>query len=155
MCKGLLKFVNEVWACHILVPAQLTHIYFFQNAMKNAFLKSNLFRPHPRGMAMERQVKCCLVWSASKGSWHELSVDFKEGLASSHHNVTLVVVWLNMPISCPWNNHYAHFLALKHPFTTANVASFFSKHSKFQPVCDRDMVFLGVFWQEWFKTQCT
>jgi hypothetical protein len=43
----------------------------------------------------------------SKGSWHELSMDFKEGLASSHHNVTLIVVDRLIK--------YVHFMPLKQP----------------------------------------
>jgi hypothetical protein len=50
-----------------------------------------------------------------QGVWRDLSMDFIEGLSKSQgYSVILVVV--------DRLTKYAHFMAVKHPYTTANIA---------------------------------
>jgi transposase InsO family protein len=83
-------------------------------------------------------------------AWSVISMDFIEGLPSSGgSNCILVIVDLF--------SKYAHFLALKHPFSARSVAqSFLSQvyklHSMPQAiVSDRDKVFTSHFWCELFQ----
>ena len=77
-------------------------------------------------------------------------MDFIEGLPSSGgSNCILVIVDLF--------SKYAHFLALKHPFTARSVAqSFLSQVYKLHGVpqaivSDHDKVFTSHFWRELFQ----
>jgi hypothetical protein len=83
-------------------------------------------------------------------SWTDLSMDFIEGLPSSHgYSVILVVVDRLIK--------YRHFFRIKHPYTAASIAQVFLDNVvklhgiPHSIVCDRDKVFTSVFWIELFK----
>lgn len=85
-----------------------------------------------------------------EGPWRDISMDFIEGLPKSEgYSIILVVV------DC--FTKYAHFISLKHPFTTAFVAlSFLNNVVKLHGVphsivSDRDKVFTSSLWRELFK----
>jgi hypothetical protein len=77
-------------------------------------------------------------------------MDFIEGLPKSNgYDVILVVV--------DRLTKYAHFVAIKHPYTTADIAQVFMDHIvklhglPQSIVSDRDTVFVSTFWKELFK----
>ena len=83
-------------------------------------------------------------------AWKVISLDFIEGLPlSGSFNCILVVVDIF--------SKYAHFLALKHPFTAASEAKLFLSHvyklhgMPQAIVSDRDRIFTSKLWQELFK----
>ena len=85
-----------------------------------------------------------------QGVWMDLSMDFIEGLSKSQgYNVILVVV--------DRLTKYAHFIAVKHPYTVASIAQIFMDnvvrlHGLPQSiVSDRDTIFVSAFWKELFK----
>jgi hypothetical protein len=85
-----------------------------------------------------------------KHSWHTVSLDFIEGLPSSRQADCILVVVDKM-------TKYAHFIALKHPYTAHQVAmafvdNVFKLHG--MPaviVSDRDPIFTSKLWTELFK----
>lgn len=83
-------------------------------------------------------------------AWSHISMDFIEGLNKSKNREVILVVVDRF-------TKYAHFIALKHPYTTATVAEVFWKrvHSLHGTpetiVTDRDKIFLSIFWQALFK----
>ncbi|KAD3641652.1 hypothetical protein E3N88_30876 [Mikania micrantha] len=133
-------------------------------------LAANLFRP---GMTstVKQFVKACEICQTCKAStvqpggllqpldipeaiWEDLSMDFIGGLPlSKGFNVILVVV--------DRLSKYAHFIGLKHPYTSKGVAELFVKevirHHGIPKtiISDRDPLFISNFWQEIFKLQGT
>jgi hypothetical protein len=83
------------------------------------------------------------------GVWHDIMLDFVEGFAKvSYRSVILMVVDRFFK--------YAHFLALRHPYSTITIAkAFFDTivliHGVPQSiVSDRDPVFTSVLWKGLF-----
>lgn len=89
-----------------------------------------------------------------KRIWEEVSMDFIEGLPTSHHKSTIMVVVDRL-------SKYIHLFALKHPYTAAIVAQtyiegVFKLHGMSKSiVSDRDPIFTSQFWREFFKLQGT
>jgi hypothetical protein len=84
-----------------------------------------------------------------QGAWQEITMDFIEGLPLSENCDTILVV-------VDRYTKYAHFLALKHPFTAKGVARLVMDNVVKLHGCprtivsDRDKVFLSMFWTELF-----
>ena len=86
--------------------------------------------------------------------WLEISMDFIEGLPNSNgHSVIMVIV--------DHLSKYAHFIPLKHPYTTVTVAKVFVSNVvrlhgiPTLVINDRDKVFTSAFWQTLFHLQGT
>lgn len=84
--------------------------------------------------------------------WTEISMDFIVGLPNSHGKTTILVVVDRL-------SKAAHFIALKHPYTSSDIAQIFLdnvyKLHDFPKsiITDRDPIFLSSFWSEFFKLQ--
>ncbi|KAL6313182.1 hypothetical protein AAG906_016770 [Vitis piasezkii] len=86
--------------------------------------------------------------------WTDVSMDFIEGLPSSNGYTSIMVVVDRL-------TKYAHFVALKHPFTAVIVAKAFVANVvrlhgiPTSIVSDRDKVFISSFWRALFQLQGT
>lgn len=86
--------------------------------------------------------------------WLDISLDFVDGLPPSQgkHSILVVVDRLSK---------YAHFVAVSHPYTAAQIADVFIKeifrlHGMPRSiVSDRGQIFLSNFWEAFFKFQGT
>lgn len=87
-----------------------------------------------------------------KRLWSNISMDFIEGLPKSHRKTTIFVVVGRL-------TKYAHFLALRHPYTAKDVAQLFLDNVykllglPSTIVSNRDAIFTSKFWQELFQLQ--
>ncbi|GMI65616.1 hypothetical protein HRI_000230900 [Hibiscus trionum] len=96
---------------------------------------------HPRGLLQPLPIP--------ESTWSSISMNFIEGLPVSRKRDVILVVVDRL-------TKYGHFIALAHPFTAKNVAqSFMENVFKFHGlpgniICDRNKVFMSVFWQELF-----
>jgi hypothetical protein len=85
-----------------------------------------------------------------QGAWQDIAMDFIEKLPKSSGYDTILDV-----VDC--FSKYAHFIALKHPFTAAQVAQVVLDqvvrlHSLPRSiVSDRDKIFTNIFWSQLFK----
>lgn len=86
--------------------------------------------------------------------WSELKMDLIDGLPRSEGYMVIFVVVDRL-------SKYAHFVPVKHPYTTVTVANVFLKEVvrlhgiPDSIVSDRDKIFLSRFWKELFKLQGT
>ncbi|KAL0313429.1 UNVERIFIED_CONTAM: Transposon Ty3-G Gag-Pol polyprotein [Sesamum radiatum] len=84
--------------------------------------------------------------------WEDISMDFITGLPPSLGKDTVLVVVDRL-------SKFAHFIALKHPYSAASVAQLFLDNvfklhgTPKSIVCDRDSICMSVFWRELFKLQ--
>ncbi|KAF7149817.1 hypothetical protein RHSIM_Rhsim02G0207800 [Rhododendron simsii] len=87
-----------------------------------------------------------------KRLWSDISMDFMERLPKSHGNTTIFVVVDRL-------TKYAHFMALRHPYTAKDVAQLFLDNVyklyglPSTIVSNRDAIFTSKFWQELFQLQ--
>lgn len=81
-----------------------------------------------------------------EGVWRDLSMDFIEGLPKSNGFSVILVIVDRL-------TKYAHFIPVKHPYTTASIAQLFLDHIvklhglPSTIVTDRDTIFLSNFWK--------
>ncbi|KOM51585.1 hypothetical protein LR48_Vigan09g024400 [Vigna angularis] len=86
--------------------------------------------------------------------WEEISLDFIVRLPKSQGYDAIMVVVDRL-------SKYAHFLALKHPYSAKTVGDVFAKEVirlhgiPVSVVSDKDPLFLSIFWRELFKMQGT
>jgi len=118
-------------------------------------------------MAVEDFVKQCSVCQQAKhtnhsppgllqplpipeGVWMDISMDFIEGLPKSNGYSVIMVVVDRL-------TKFAHFVAVKHPYTTSTIAQLFMDNIvklhglPNSIVSDRDTIFVSAFWKELFK----
>lgn len=82
--------------------------------------------------------------------WTDISMDFIEGLPSSHGKTVIFVIVDRL-------SKYAHFIPLSHPFKVAQIAQVFMDtiyklHRLPKTITsDKDKVFISNFWKELFK----
>jgi hypothetical protein len=122
-------------------------------------------------MAVENFVKQCQICQQAKSlhtklagllqplppptlPWHEITLDFMEGLPSSEGANSILVVVDRL-------TKYAHFLPLHHPYTAVSVAKLFVDQIvrlhgvPLTIISDRDKIFTSHFWKELFKAMGT
>lgn len=86
--------------------------------------------------------------------WDNITLDFIEGLPTSHGKDTILVVVDRL-------SKFAHFLTLTHPFTAkVAVEKFVERVIKLHGlprsiISDRDPIFISRFWQEFFQMSGT
>lgn len=173
-CDGLLRYKSRIWVGNDVTLQTKLIEAFHSNAIGGHSGVSVTHRRLKqlfawRGMkaAIHSYVTSCVVYQQTKldrsklpglmqpllvpdRAWSVISMDFIEGLPTSGGaSCILVVVDLF--------SKYAHFVALKHPFTASTVAqqflsSVYKLHGLPQAiVSDRDRVFTGTFGRELFK----
>lgn len=82
--------------------------------------------------------------------WDDITLDFVEGLPTSHGKDTILVVVDRL-------SKFTHFLTLSHPFTAKGVAERFVEgviklHGIPKSIInDRDPIFINQFWQQLFQ----
>lgn len=129
--------------------------------LKNHFLWKGM------KVAVENYIKQCTICQHAKhsqhhpsgllqplpipeGVWMDISMDFVEGLPKSQGYTVILVVVDRL-------TKFAHFVAVKHPFTATTIAQLFMDNIvklhglPHSIVTDRDTIFLSNFWKELFK----
>jgi len=86
--------------------------------------------------------------------WDDISLDFIEGLPSSHSKDSIMVVVDRL-------SKYAHFIVLSHPYSAKSIAAKFVENviklhgMPKSIISDRDPIFVSKFWQEFFTMSGT
>lgn len=90
--------------------------------------------------------------TSSPAGWDDITMDFIEGLPKSKGYSSILVVVDRL-------TKYAHFVALKHPFTAVSIAKLFIQEVvrlhgiPRSIISDRDPIFMSLFWCELFYPQ--
>lgn len=119
---------------HQFVQAYIKHCEACQKMKSETLYPAGLLHPLP----IPSQV------------WDDITLDFVEGLPTSHDKDTILVVVDRL-------SKFVHFLTLSHPFTTKSVAEKFMEgviklHGLPKSIIsDRDPIFISRFWQEFFQ----
>jgi hypothetical protein len=122
MRQDIKKFVRECAVCQVSKPESI----------------------HPPGLLQPLPIPSRV--------WSDISMDFIEGLPSSHGFSVIMVVVDRF-------TKYGHFITLAHPYTASKVAQLFLANvlklhgMPTTIVSDRDRVFTSSFWQELFRLQ--
>jgi len=117
MRQDIKKFVQECAACQVSKPKTI----------------------HPPGLLQPLPIPSRV--------WSDISMDFIDGLPSSHGFSVIMVV-----VDCFMK--YGHFIALSHPYTASKVAQLFLANvlklhgMPTTIVSDRELVFTSSFWNE-------
>lgn len=86
--------------------------------------------------------------------WSDISMDFIMGLPKSRGYKAILVIVDRL-------FKYSHFISIKHPYTTQNIAKVFAREVvrlhgiPSSIVSYRDPLFVSIFWKELFKLQGT
>jgi hypothetical protein len=174
LSDGIIRYKNRVWLgthkeAHKAVMLALHDSGIGgHSGMKATYNKiKNLFAWPGMKQDIEMYVAACSVCKQAKPehsklpgtlqplpvpahAWTTISMNSIEGLPKSQNLDTILVIIDKF-------SKYAHFVPLKHPFTTTSVAhQFFHNIYKLHGlpqviISDRDKVFLSTFWQELFK----
>ncbi|WVZ63441.1 hypothetical protein U9M48_013075, partial [Paspalum notatum var. saurae] len=172
--QGLIKYKDKIWLGNnsaiqtkVISAFHSTPIGGHSGINTTYYKVKNLFAWKGMKTQVEEFIKQCSVCQQAKHSlhhpfgllqplpipsaaWHDISIDFIEGLPKSEgYNCILVVV--------DRLTKFAHFIAIKHPYTAMGIAQIildnvirlhgFPKSI----VSDRDTIFLSHFWQELFR----
>lgn len=79
-----------------------------------------------------------------KKIWEDIAMDFIERLPLSNGKSAIFIV-------VDWLSKYVHFAAISHPYTAPQISKvFFDYVMPRTTICDRDLIFISLFWQEFF-----
>jgi hypothetical protein len=171
--QGLIRYNGRIWLGeNSAVQTKLIAVFHASAIGGHSGIKVTYHRLKQlfcwKGMKLDVDnfVKQCLVYQRAKHgqkhpagllqplpipdeAWKQLSMDFIEGLPLSEKCNVIVVVVDRL-------TKYAHFFAVKHPYTAQSIAQLFldnvvKLHGMPKSiVSDRDPIFLRKFWKELF-----
>jgi transposase InsO family protein len=172
--KGLIWFNGKVWIGHNSALQTKIIAFCHSSAIRGHSGIATTYQRLKRYFAwkamkqdVENYVRQCTICQQSKhlnthpfgllqplpipqGIWRDLSMDFIEGLPKSKGFSVILVIVDRL-------TKYAHFLPVKHPYSTQTIAQLFLDNIiklhglPNSIVTDRDTIFVSNFWKELFK----